>query len=139
MHPIFSKAIEKYGWKNIQHKVLFDGLTKEEANLIEIDLIYYYQKIGKSYNITAGGQSGMVKKLSDEQRKANNNTYQKKWRNSNKESVKKANYKWREEHKDEYNAYMKEYRKTYTPNDYTEYYAAYREEHREELNEKNRA
>lgn len=124
VHPLFSNAIIKYGWDNFQHKVLFDNLAKVDANLIEIDLIYYYQKIGMSYNIAAGGHSGMPRRLSDEQRA---------------DSRKDAQRRWRSSHRSECNAYMKEYRKTYNAPDYTEYYASYREEHRMELRVKNKA
>lgn len=51
----FYRAILKYGWDNIEHKVLFDNLSELDAKLIEQDLIHYYKKIGKSYNITDGG------------------------------------------------------------------------------------
>lgn len=53
--PLFWNAILKYGWDNFKHEVIFKDLTEKEAKLIEIDLIYYYKKIGKSYNITDGG------------------------------------------------------------------------------------
>jgi len=53
--PLFYNAILKYGWDNFIHKVLFNNITEKDAKLIEIDLIYYYKKIGKSYNITDGG------------------------------------------------------------------------------------
>lgn len=54
--PIFYNAIRKYGWKNIEHKLLFDNLNDISAKLIEIDLIYYYKSINMSYNLTDGGQ-----------------------------------------------------------------------------------
>lgn len=54
--PIFYNAIRKYGWKNIEHKLLFENLNDISAKLIEIDLIYYYKSINMSYNLTDGGQ-----------------------------------------------------------------------------------
>lgn len=54
--PIFYNAIRKYGWENIEHKLLFENLNDISAKLIEIDLIYYYKSINMSYNLTDGGQ-----------------------------------------------------------------------------------
>lgn len=54
--PIIAAAINKYGWQNFRHEVLFSDLNKVSADLIEKDLIYYYKSINKSYNITDGGE-----------------------------------------------------------------------------------
>ena len=53
----FYRAIQKYGWDNFQHEILFDGLTKEEAEQKEIELIAFYDSTdpSKGFNITAGG------------------------------------------------------------------------------------
>lgn len=54
---LFYKAIKKYGWNNIEHFVLYDKLSKEDAEKKEIELIAKYksnnQKYG--YNICSGG------------------------------------------------------------------------------------
>lgn len=55
----FSNAIKKYGWDNFLHEVLFNGLTKEEAEQKEIELIAYYDSTNqnKGYNLSLGGSS----------------------------------------------------------------------------------
>lgn len=55
----FYNAIQKYGWDNFKHEILFDGLTKEEAEQKEIELIAYYDSTNheKGYNISHGGNS----------------------------------------------------------------------------------
>ena len=55
----FSNTIKKYGWDNLLHEVLFDGLTKEEAEQKEIELIAFYDSTNpqKGYNLSLGGNS----------------------------------------------------------------------------------
>lgn len=66
IHPAFANAILKYKWENFKHDVRFENLTEKDAKLIEIDLIYYYKKLGKSYNISDGGDGFLGKVLSEE-------------------------------------------------------------------------
>ena len=61
----FSKFItenkfEKYGWDNIKHEVLFENLTKEEAEEKEKELIALYDSSNRNfgYNIEKGGKAG---------------------------------------------------------------------------------
>ena len=53
----FYNAIQKYGWDNIKHEILFTGLTKEEASQKEIELIEKYKSNQREfgYNIRDGG------------------------------------------------------------------------------------
>lgn len=53
--PYFASAIEKYGWNNIEHSVLFTGLSEEKAKKFEVELIRFYKMLGISYNMTDGG------------------------------------------------------------------------------------
>lgn len=55
--PLFYNAICKYGWDNIVHEILFDGLSKEDAEQKEIDLIALYKSNNTEYgyNIDPGG------------------------------------------------------------------------------------
>ena len=50
-------AIKKYGWDNIKHEILFSGLTQEEAEQKERELIAQYQTTNPEYgyNIDLGG------------------------------------------------------------------------------------
>lgn len=54
----FRRAVQKYGWDNFEHIVLFDSLTEPEAKQKEIDLIAKYNSNQKEYgyNLAAGGQ-----------------------------------------------------------------------------------
>lgn len=64
--PLMKKAIKKYGWKNIKHSVIADGLTQSEAEAMEIELIKKYKSTNRryGYNIENGGSS--VGKMSEE-------------------------------------------------------------------------
>ena len=53
----FWNAIQKYGWENFEHKILFYNLSEEEAKQKEIELIAKYNTTNRKlgYNISAGG------------------------------------------------------------------------------------
>ena len=53
----FSEAIQKYGWDNFEHTILYTNLTKEEAGQKEKELIELYNLTDpdKGYNISKGG------------------------------------------------------------------------------------
>ena len=55
--PHFYSAIQKYGWDNFEHNILFTGLTKEQACLKEQELIKEYNLMNREfgYNSTSGG------------------------------------------------------------------------------------
>ena len=52
---IFYKAIQKYGWDNFQHKILFTNLTEQQAKQKEIELIALYNT--NNNNQTKGGDA----------------------------------------------------------------------------------
>lgn len=53
----FFRAIVKYGWDNIAHNVLFEGLSQREAESKEAEMIALYKTNTEEYgyNQTAGG------------------------------------------------------------------------------------
>lgn len=55
----FTRAINKYGWDNIEHEILFAGLSKEDAERKEIELIKEYRSTDRAfgYNIENGGSA----------------------------------------------------------------------------------
>lgn len=57
---IFYRAIQKYGWDNFEHKILYENLSQEEACNLEIELIKEHKTQDRNfgYNIQAGGQLG---------------------------------------------------------------------------------
>lgn len=58
----FYNAIQKYGWDNIKHEILFDGLSKGEAEQKEIELIDYYNSTNPlfGYNHDNGGHCSIT-------------------------------------------------------------------------------
>lgn len=52
---LFANSIKKYGWDNIKHEILFEELTKEQAEQKEIELIAKYKAQGISLNAAMGG------------------------------------------------------------------------------------
>lgn len=60
---LFNRAIKKYGWNNIKHEILFNNLTKKEAEQKEIELIAFYKSNQREYgyNVESGGNcTGML-------------------------------------------------------------------------------
>lgn len=61
----FYRAIEKYGWDNIKHEILFEGLTKDEASSKEVELIALYKSDQRDfgYNLCPGGEINIPSEL----------------------------------------------------------------------------
>ena len=53
----FYNAIQKYGWDNFEHEIIYDCLSFEEANNYEKELIELYDSTNseKGYNLMTGG------------------------------------------------------------------------------------
>ena len=65
----FYNAIQKYGWNNFRHEILYENLTEKEAKNIEQKLIRENKKQNKSYNITDGGDGNVGWVVSEETKK----------------------------------------------------------------------
>lgn len=61
-HPHFYAAIQKYGWDQIKHEIVYDGLTEEQACEKERELISQYNATDRrfGYNAKSGGEIGIV-------------------------------------------------------------------------------
>lgn len=71
--PVMYYAIKKYGWKNIQHNILFDNLSFDDAKNKEVELIKEYNTFVHSensngYNMTLGGDGVLGRKVTKEQK-----------------------------------------------------------------------
>ena len=57
--PYFYAAIQKYGWDNFEHIILFTNLTKDEACKKEQELIQSFNTMNRQfgYNSTSGGEA----------------------------------------------------------------------------------
>lgn len=72
-HPCFYSAIQKYGWNNFEHEILYQSLTENEAKELERKLIkeYHtcvYDKPKMGYNMTFGGD-GILGHIASEETK----------------------------------------------------------------------
>ena len=65
----FGNAIQKYGWKNIKHEILFSGLNELDAKEKEVELIEKFKSFEKEYgyNLTKGGDGTVGLKRSKKQ------------------------------------------------------------------------
>lgn len=64
----FTNAINKYGWDNIQHAILYMRLTKEEAEEKEKALIKRFNTNNKLYGYNIEGGGSLNKEVSDSTR-----------------------------------------------------------------------
>lgn len=71
--PYMYSAIQKYGWGNIKHEIIFENLSIIEAGQKEIELIKKYKSNNKmfGYNISVGGEIGSYGYVWSEEQKEN--------------------------------------------------------------------
>lgn len=52
-----ANAIRCYGWENVKHNIIIDGISKEQAEKLERYLIAELDTIVNGYNTTIGGEN----------------------------------------------------------------------------------
>lgn len=102
--------IEQYGWNNIQHKVLIDGLTKEQAEQWEDRIIQALSMNGLCINKhRSGGYARDDKKAYMKQYNEDHKEERKQWYEDHKEEYKARQKRYNEDHKEELKAYSKQW------------------------------
>lgn len=66
----FTNAIQKYGWINFAHEILYNDLSIDEAKQKEIELIELYKSNQREfgYNLSSGGDPGSGTHCSEERK-----------------------------------------------------------------------
>ena len=106
--------IEKYGWDNIQHIVLFKDQTRENALWIENFLIETAREDGVCINKQ---RSGLISKEEGyrreyfEQNKQQKREYQQQYYEQNKDKIKEQLKQYKEKNRDKIREYNREYYK----------------------------
>ena len=84
------RAIDKYGWENIDHKILVTELDAESANEIEMFLIemFHTNNPKYGYNITSGGDGYKGTSHSEETKEVIRQKARKQWEKQKAEGYK---------------------------------------------------
>ena len=64
--PHFLSAIEKYGWDNFKHEILFENLSHKEAERKEVELIKKYKSTDRRYGYNSDSGGNVLKQHSEE-------------------------------------------------------------------------
>ena len=129
--------IEKFGWENIQHIILFENQSKEDALKIEDSLIISGWEKGNCINQQRSGniskEEGYFREYRREYREENREKYNEYQREYHREYQRE----YREQNKDEFRKYQREYRRK-NREKYNEYYRQRYQENLSKNREKNR-
>ena len=108
--------IEKFGWENIKHIILFENQTKEDALFIEDFLIETAREDGVCINQRRSGliskEEGYDKNQSKQYYEINKEQVQerhKQYYETNKDKILEQQKKYQDEHKDKIRKYQCEY------------------------------
>jgi group I intron endonuclease len=63
--PKIARAINKYGWENVTHNIIINGISKEQAETLEKYLIAKLKTIDQGYNTSTGGDCIVAYYLND--------------------------------------------------------------------------
>ena len=101
---LFYRSIQKYSWENFEHIILFENLTKKQAEQKEIELIACYKSNQREYGYNIANGGNCVGSASEETRKKMSERMKKNNPMKNKEIVEKMRQsqlgkKLSEEHK----------------------------------------
>ena len=125
--------IEKYGWDNIQHIVLFRDQTKENALFIENFLIETAREDGVCIN---KNRSGNISKEEDYYR-----DYDQKRSDKRRGYLREYYREYREKNKDNYREYQREYQQDYykqNKDKLNQYQREYQRKNKDKINERRR-
>lgn len=103
---LFYDAIERFGWKNIKHEVLFSGLTSDEALKLEDQLIVKARENGTCLNMQRSGHYQQSDAFIEDEK-----ARKKAWVENNPEKHRASNKVFRDTHPDYMREYMREWRK----------------------------
>lgn len=78
----FYRTIQKYGWHNIKHEILFENLTEEEAKLMEQMYIALFNSHNPNYgyNLTLGGDGIKGYRFNEKEKEKISNSISNKWK-----------------------------------------------------------
>lgn len=90
---LFYSSIKKYGWDNIDHKILHTGLTKEKADILEKMYIQFFKRKNISLNLADGGDGSGVHLSAETRRKLSevNKGKHHTWTEESKQKIREAN------------------------------------------------
>ena len=128
--------IEKYGWENIQHKVLYENLSYDDALKIEDSLILSGREKGNCINKHRSGSISKKEGYRREYREQNKDIIKerdKKYREQNKDIIKERNKKHYEQHKDKKREYYEQHK-----DKIKSYQSQYIDQHKDKIKERSK-